>query len=80
MQITRMESDNRQRMTDYNFIDFCLNLQKLVKLGWSIEETNEGLPQSFTGNYTCILVRSEQNIKEVQEKQPRGRPPANKGE
>lgn len=71
--IEKLDNSNRERLTRYNLLDFCTELIRLGRLGWNLENTNEGSPQGFHGTYSCVLVRDMRESEEVQPKSV-GRP------
>jgi hypothetical protein len=65
-----------EKITETRFllslIEFCKEIQTLVQEGYTIEETNQGLPQGYMGHYSCVMVKEVQDTK-TEPKKP-GRP------
>lgn len=67
-------TETRYSLNSYSFLEFVLSLEYYIKQGFSIEQTNEGMPTRFVGSYSCILVKeNESKVTEVQPKKA-GRP------
>lgn len=51
-------TETRFLLSCFSLIEFCKELQTLVKEGYEIEESNQGLPQGYVGHYSCIMQKS----------------------
>jgi len=53
-------NENTVKIEAPNLIEFVFEIEKRVREGYSVDDTNEGLPQSWgPGLYTCTLTKSE---------------------
>ena len=60
-------TETRFLLSCFSLIEFTLEIQKLVQEGYSIEETNQGLPQGYMGHYSCVMSKAVAS-KEVMQK------------
>lgn len=50
---------NRYLLTAYGVGDFAFELQKYILDGYSLDDSNEGYPTQYVGNFSCHLLKLE---------------------
>lgn len=61
-------SQEIKHIEGYSLFDFMLQVQDAVRDGYSISDSNEGMPQTFGPSlFTCLLIKCESKVEEVEQ-------------
>jgi hypothetical protein len=52
-------NENTFLLNSFGVGDFVFALQKYIKEGYELDDSNEGYPVQYVGNFSCRLIKKE---------------------
>ena len=64
MEISQLQpiTCTRFSLNSYSFLEFVFSIEYYAKQGYTIEQSNAGMPSGFVGSYSCILLKEDDSI------------------
>ncbi len=56
--IELQEHNGKLKIENYGLMEWALDVQKAIKQGYELDDSNEGYCQNFGSLYTCLMVES----------------------